>query len=164
MADLAAPARVVERVVIPSISALKSFVGQRLGPSDWKTVSQEQIEAFAQATGDHQWIHVDVERARRESPFGGPIAHGYLTIALAPVLLPELVDVRGVRMAVNYGLEKMRLPAPVPSGARVRLWAELKNVREMPSGAARTTIGLTFEVEGSSKPACTADAVYLYFP
>lgn len=153
-----------EPVVIPSVSALKSFVGQKLGPSEWTPVSQEQIEAFARATGDHQWIHTDVERARRESPFGGPVAHGYLTISLAPVLLPTIVEVRGVRMAVNYGLEKMRLPAPVPSGARVRLSAELKNVREMPGGAARATIGLTFEVEGSEKPACTADAVYIYFP
>jgi acyl dehydratase len=153
-----------EPVVIPSVSALKSFVGQRLGPSEWVTVGQEQIDAFARATGDHQWIHVDVDRARRESPFGGPIAHGYLTIALAPVLLPMLVEVKGVRMAVNYGLEKMRLPAPVPAGGRVRLTAELKNVREMPSGAAHTTIGLVFEVEGGDKPVCTADAIYLYFP
>ena len=153
-----------EPVVIPSVSALKSFVGQKLGPSEWTTVGQEQIDAFARATGDHQWIHVDVERARRESPFGGPIAHGYLTIALAPVLRPRLVEVKGVRMAVNYGLERMRLPAPVPAGARVRLTAELKGVREMPSGAAHTTIGLVFEVEGGDKPVCTADAIYLYFP
>jgi acyl dehydratase len=151
-------------LVIPGVSALKGFIGQKLGPSDWVTVGQEQIDAFARATGDHQWIHVDVERARRDSPFGGPIAHGYLTIALAPVLLPMLVEVKGVRMAVNYGLEKMRLPAPVPSGSRVRLTAELKNVREMPSGAAHTTIGLVFEVEGGDKPVCTADAIYLYFP
>ncbi|MEB2344756.1 MAG: MaoC family dehydratase [Deltaproteobacteria bacterium] len=153
-----------DSLVIPSVSALKSFVGQRVGPSDWMTVGQEQIDAFARATGDHQWIHVDVERARRESPFGGPIAHGYLTIALAPVLLPRLVEVKGARLAMNYGLERMRLPAPVPAGARVRLSAELKNVRELPSGAAHTTIHLVFEVEGGDKPVCTADAIYLYFP
>jgi acyl dehydratase len=151
-------------LVIPSVAALKSFVGQKLGPSAWTTVAQERIDAFARATGDHQWIHVDVERARRESPFGGPIAHGYLTIALAPVLLPTLVEVQGARMAVNYGIEKMRLPAPVPAGARVRLTAELKSVRELPSGAAHTTIGLVFEVEGGDKPVCTADVIYLYFP
>jgi acyl dehydratase len=155
---------VSEPVVIPNVAALKSFVGQKLGPSGWVTVGQEQIDAFARATGDQQWIHVDVERARRESPFKGPIAHGYLTISLAPVLLPTLVRVDGLRMAVNYGLEKMRLPAPVPSGARVRLAAELKNVREMPGGGARATWSLTFEVEGSDKPACVADAVYVYFP
>jgi acyl dehydratase len=155
---------VAEPVSIPSISALKSFVGQKLGPSEWVTVAQRQIDAFAQATGDHQWIHVDVERARRESPFKGPIAHGYLTISLAPALLPTIVQVGGVRMGVNYGLEKMRLPAPVPSGARVRLLAELKNVREMPGGGARATWSLSFEVEGGDKPACVADAIYVYFP
>lgn len=150
--------------VVPSIGSLKSFVGQKLGASDWTTVSQQQIQAFAEATGDHQWIHVDVERARRESPFKQPIAHGYLTIALAPVLLPQVVRVEGVRMAVNYGLESMRLPAPVPSGARVRMSAELKDVREMPGGGARATWGLSFEVEGGGKPVCIADAIYVYLP
>jgi len=150
--------------VVPSIGSLKSFVGQKLGTSDWTTVSQQQIQAFAEATGDHQWIHVDVERARRESPFKQPIAHGYLTIALAPVLLPQVVRVEGVRMAVNYGLESMRLPAPVPSGARVRMSAELKDVREMPGGGARATWGLSFEVEGGVKPVCIADAIYVYLP
>lgn len=151
-------------VVVPSISALKSFIGQRLGPTEWTTIGQQQIDAFASATGDHQWIHVDGERARRESPFGGPIAHGYLTLSLVPALLPKLVDVQGVRMAVNSGLEKMRLPAPVPAGARVRMSGEFKYVREMPGGAARATIGIHFEVEGGNKPACIADVVYLYFP
>jgi acyl dehydratase len=150
--------------VIPSIGELKGFVGKKLGASDWVTVSQQQIDAFAQATGDHQWIHVDVERAKRESPFKQPIAHGYLTISLAPVLLPQVVRVEGVRMAVNYGLESMRLPAPVPSGARVRMSAELKDVRDMPGGGARATWGLSFEVEGGSKPACVADAIYVYLP
>jgi acyl dehydratase len=150
--------------VVPSIAALKSFVGQKLGTSDWMTISQKQIESFAEATGDHQWIHVDVERARRESPFKQAIAHGYLTISLAPVLLPQVVRVEGVKMAVNYGLETMRLPAPVPSGARVRMSAELKDVREMPGGGARATWGLTFEVEGGTKPVCVADAIYVYLP
>ena len=150
--------------VIPSIAALKSVVGQKLGTSEWTTVSQKQIDAFAEATGDHQWIHVDVERAKRESPFKQPIAHGYLTISLAPVLLPQVVRVEGVKMAVNYGLESMRLPAPVPSGARVRMSAELKDVREMPGGGARATWGLSFEVEGGTKPVCVADAIYVYLP
>jgi acyl dehydratase len=156
--------RMPEPVVIPSVAELKSFVGQKFGSSDWVTISQQQIQAFADATGDQQWIHVDVERARLESPFRGPIAHGYLTVALAPVLLPQVVRVDGVRMAVNYGLEKLRLPAPVPSGARLRLAAELKHVREMPRGGARATWGLSFEVEGGDKPACVADAIYVYFP
>jgi len=150
--------------VVPSIGALKSLVGQKLGVSDWVTVSQQQINSFAEATGDHQWIHVDVERAKRESPFKQPIAHGYLTISLAPVLLPQVVRVEGVRMAVNYGLESMRLPAPVPAGSRVRMSAELKDVREMPGGGARATFGLAFEVEGGGKPACIADAIYVYYP
>jgi len=155
---------VSEPSVIPGVSALKEWVGRKLGPSDWVMVEQSRIDAFAEATGDHQWIHVDVERARRESPFGGPIAHGYLTLSLAPALLPQIVRVDGVRMGVNYGVEKMRLPAPVPSGARVRLSGEIKDVREMPGGGARVTFGMTFEVEGGGKPACVADAIYVYYP
>ncbi len=149
--------------VIPSIAALREFVGKPLGRSDWTTVSQEQIQRFADATGDQQWIHVDAERAKAQSPFKAPIAHGYLTISLAPVLLPQIVRVDGIRMGVNYGLDKMRLPAPVPAGARVRLAAEIKDVREMPGGGARVTFGLTFEVEGGTKPACLADAIYVYY-
>ncbi|HBZ69574.1 MAG TPA: dehydratase [Deltaproteobacteria bacterium] len=150
--------------IIPSVRALKQFVGKSLGASSWVTVSQEQINAFADATGDHQWIHVDVERARRESPFKGTIAHGYLTLSLAPSLLPEIFRVEGARLGVNYGIEKMRLPAPVPAGARVRVLAELKDVRDMPGGGARATFGLVFEVEGGAKPACVADAIYVYYP
>lgn len=150
--------------IIPSISDLKSFVGKRLGPSEWVVVTQDRINAFAEATGDHQWIHVDPERAASDSPFGGPIAHGYLTIALAPALLPEVIRVDGVRHIVNYGLDKMRLPAPVPAGGRVRLSLEIKNVREISGGAARACLGLSFEVEGAAKPACTAEAVYVYYP
>lgn len=153
-----------EPSIIPSVSALKDWVGRKLGPSDWVAVEQSRIDAFAEATGDHQWIHVDPERAKRESPFGGPIAHGYLTLSLAPALLPQIVRVEGVRMGVNYGVEKMRLPAPVPAGARVRLSGEIKDVREMPGGGARVTIGMTFEVEGGAKPACVADAIYIYYP
>ena len=126
-------------------------------------VTQERIKAFAEATGDHQWIHVDEERAARESPFGTPIAHGYLTIALAPALLPQVMRVEGLRLAVNYGLNKMRLPAPVPAGSRVRLTVEIKGVRELGGSAARVNMGFLFEVEGSSKAACIADAVYVYY-
>jgi acyl dehydratase len=151
-------------IVVPSIGALKSMVGQKLGVSEWVTITQQQINSFAEATGDHQWIHVDVERAKRESPFKQPIAHGYLTISLAPVLLQQIVRVEGVRMAVNRGLESMRLPAPVLAGARVRMSAELKDVREMSGGSARVTFGMVFEVEGGGKPACIADAIYVYSP
>ena len=158
------PSPAPEPTVIPSIPDLKDQVGRRLGPSPWTEVSQEKIDRFAEATGDRQWIHVDPERAAKESPFGGTIAHGYLTLALAPVLLPQIVEVRGASMVVNYGLDKMRLPTPVPSGARVRLSGEIKSVRELKGGAARLVVSLAFEVEGERRPACTADAVYVYFP
>jgi len=151
-------------IIIPDIAGLKERVGLELGTTEWVEVTQDQIDDFARATGDHQWIHTDVERARAESPFGGPIAHGYLTIALGPALLPRLMIVEKVGRIVNYGIDKMRLPSPVPAGGRVRLSASIKNVRNLPSGGARVTFGLTFEVEGQTKPACTADAVFAYFP
>ncbi len=150
--------------VIPDIHSLGDFVGKPLGTSNWVQVTQQQIDAFAAAPGDHQWIHVDVDRARRESPFGRPIAHGYLTLALAPVLLPQVLRVEKASMAVNYGVDKMRLPAPVPAEARIRLSAEIKNVRQLPTGAVRVTLSLSFELENSPKPACVADVVYVYFP
>jgi acyl dehydratase len=150
--------------IVPGISGLKPLVGRRLGVSEWITVTQEQIDRFADATGDHQWIHCDVERAKRESPFKGTIAHGYLTISLAPALMPQVVRVEGVRMGVNYGVDKMRLPAPVPAGARLRMSADLKDVRELPGGGARATFGLSFEVDGQTKPVCVADAIYVYYP
>ncbi len=127
-------------------------------------ITQKRIDAFADATGDYQWIHVDAERAAHESPFKHTIAHGYLTMSLASAMLPSLIQVEKVGSVVNYGIDKMRLPAPVPAGGRVRLSAEIKNVREMPSGAARVNIALRFEVEGGSKPACTANAIFVYFP
>lgn len=152
------------RTVIPGISALKDHIGKRMGPTEWVTVTQAQIDAFAEATGDQQWIHVDPERAKRDSPFGQTIAHGYLTLALAPGLLAELLSVEDTSMAVNYGIDKLRLPAPVPATGRVRMTAEIKHVREVPGGAARTTIGISLEVEGSQRAACVADVIYVYFP
>lgn len=151
-------------IIVPDIAGLKERVGLDLGTTDWVDVTQQQIDAFAAATGDHQWIHTDVERAKTESPFGGTIAHGYLTLALGPVLLPRLLRVEKFGRIVNYGIDKMRLPSPVPAGGRVRLAARIKNVRNLPSGGARVTFSLCFEVEGQSKPACTADAVFAYFP
>jgi len=149
--------------IVAGIQNLKPLVGKPLGVSDWVTVTQEQIDRFADATGDHQWIHCDVDRARRESPFKGTIAHGYLTISLAPALMPQVVRVEGVRMGVNYGVDKMRLPSPVPAGARLRMSAELKDVRELPGGGARATFSLAFEVEGQAKPVCVADVIYVYY-
>ncbi len=149
---------------ISNIADLKKFVGKPLGKTNWVEVDQEQIDAFAKATGDHQWIHVDVERAKRESIFGQTVAHGYLTLALAPVLLPDLVRIENVSMAVNYGIDKMRLTAPVPVGARLRLSGEIKNVRQLPNGAARVAFSLVFEIEGGTRPACVAEIIYVYFP
>jgi acyl dehydratase len=153
-----------EPIRIPSVPALKEFIGQPMGPSDWVTVTQERIQSFADATGDQQWIHTDPERAKSESPFGGSIAHGYFTISLAPPLISQLFTIDGCSMTVNSGIEKMRLQEPVRAGARIRLSAEIRGVRMLPSGGARTTIHFVFEVEGGRKPACVCDAVLVYIP
>lgn len=149
---------------IKAIPEFKRFIGVPLGSSRWFEVSQEMIDGFAEVTGDRQWIHTDVERARSESPFGGTIAHGYLTLSLIPVLLPELLKVSGASMIVNSGIEKVRLQTPVPAGGRVSLSAEIKSVRELPSGAARVVTHFRFELENATKPACTGDVVYVYYP
>jgi len=150
--------------IIPDIPSLKNFIDRPLGETEWVTISQQQIDAFAAATGDQQWIHVDVDRAKAESPFATTIAHGYLTLALAPVLLSELLVVGNTSNIVNYGIEKLRLPSPVPAGASVRLKAEIKGVRDLPNGGARVVIALTFEVEGAKKAALIGRVVYVYFP
>lgn len=146
---------------INGIDELKAHVGQHLGYSDWITVTQERVNQFADATGDHQWIHVDVERAK-QGPFGGPIAHGYLTLSLLPSMLPTAVQVSGFKMAVNYGLNKLRFPSPVPVGSRLRVGALLKSVEDVPGGV-QLTYECTFEVEGASKPACVAEVLFRYF-
>jgi acyl dehydratase len=150
------PARVVE------FKDVKSLVGQELGVSDWHLVTQEEINAFADATHDHQWIHIDVERAKKESPFGGPVAHGYYTLSLAPHLMSQIWSVSGVKMGVNYGLNKLRFPAPVLVGKRVRARATLNNVEDVPGGV-QVTVGITFEVEGSDKPVCVAEGLFRYY-
>ncbi len=146
---------------IDGIDGLKACVGQHLGYSDYVEITQERVNLFAEATGDHQWIHVDVERAK-SGPFGGPIAHGYLTLALGPVLLPEILQVSGITMGVNYGTNKVRFPSPVPVGAKLRLGATLAGVEDV-TGGAQLTIALVFEVEGAPKPACVAEVVYRYY-
>lgn len=147
-----------------SLDELKSMKGQEIGFSDWHLVSQDEIDKFADATHDHQWIHVDPERASKESPFGGPIAHGYYTLALGPYFIEQIVAIKGVRMGVNYGLNKMRYPGPVRIGKRVRLKASLADYEDIANGAgAQVTIGMTFEVEGESKPGCVAEAVFRYY-
>jgi acyl dehydratase len=146
---------------IDGIDGLKACVGQHLGYSDYVEITQERVNLFAEATGDYQWIHVDVERATA-GPFGGPIAHGYLTLSLGPVLLPEILHVSGITMGVNYGTNKVRFPSPVPVGAKLRLGATLAGVEDV-TGGAQLTIALVFEIEGAPKPACVAEVVYRYY-
>ena len=147
--------------IISGIDELKAKSGQHLGWSGWHQVTQEEVNLFADATGDHQWIHVDVERAKA-GPFGGPIAHGYLTLSLAVPLLGEVLRVEGVKMGVNYGLNRLRFPSPVPVGSKIRLGASVVEVQEF-AGGAQATLALTFEVEGQEKPACVAEAIYRYY-
>jgi acyl dehydratase len=141
------------------IEGVQSLVGQQLGHSEWVEIIQEMVDRFADATGDHQWIHVNPERAARESPFGGPIAHGYLTLSLLPSLVPQIVEITGFRMGVNYGTEKVRFPAPVPVGSRVRAAATLESATPF-DGGVQMNLGVTLEVEGGSKPAMVATVVY----
>jgi acyl dehydratase len=148
--------------IVQGIAGLRDLVGQHLGYSDYVEVTQERVNQFADATGDHQWIHVDVERATRESPFGGPIAHGYLTLSLGPVLVPQVVRVEGIKMAVNYGCDKVRFPSPVPVGGKVRVGVELLDVSDI-EGGVQVKERFTFEVEGAQKPACVAENLFRYY-
>ena len=147
---------------VRDIDELAPLVGSHLGYSQWQTISQDQVNRFADATGDHQWIHVDPERARRESPFGGPIAHGYLTLSLAPVLVAEVLVIEQVAMAVNYGANKVRFPSPVPVGADVRMGAALA-ATEPVDGGVQVLLDLTFEVRDAPKPSCVAQVVYRFY-
>jgi acyl dehydratase len=146
---------------IDGIAGLQQRVGDHLGYSEWHEVTQEQVNLFADATGDHQWIHVDIERAKA-GPFGGPIAHGYLTLSLTPALLSEILEVSGISMAVKYGLNKLRFPAPVPVGSKVRAGANLDHVEDV-AGGVQVTITLTFEIEGGTKPVCVAEILFRYY-
>ena len=140
-----------------SIAAMQSFVGQSIGVSDWITVTQERIQLFADATGDHQWIHLDPERAR-QGPFGATIAHGFLTLSLLPEMAASAFSVEGTKMGVNYGLNKVRFPAPVPSGSRLRGHFKLLKYEPL-EGGAQVTVEVTMEREGSDKPVCVAESV-----
>ncbi len=143
-------------------------VGVHLGFSDYLEITQDRVNTFADATGDHQWIHVDPERAQRESPFGGPIAHGYLTLSLGPLLVPQVFSVEGVKLAVNYGAGKIRFPSPVPVGSKVRLGVQLDKVEVLGQGdpstyGAQVYMTFTFEVEGAAKPSCVAEIIFCYY-
>ena len=147
--------------VFETPAALKDAVGRHLGHGDWLAMTQERIDLFADATGDHQWIHVDPERAKA-GPFGACIAHGYLTLSLVSMFLPQIVEVRGIRMGVNYGCDRVRFPAPVRVGARVRGSGELVKVEDVKDGV-QATIRVTVEIDGSDRPACVADTISRFY-
>ncbi|MFF1729917.1 MaoC family dehydratase [Streptomyces sp. NPDC058247] len=148
-------------ITVNGLAELKKLAGSDLGSSEWLDVTQERIDTFADATGDHQWIHTDPERAK-EGPFGAPIAHGYLTLSLFIPMFTELLDVEGVTTKVNYGLNKVRFPAPVPAGSRIRLAARLAAVEDVPGGVQITVDG-TVEIEGAAKPACVLQSVSRFY-
>jgi acyl dehydratase len=149
-------------LVVNGLEDLEAHAGADLGRSQWIQVTQERVNAFADATGDHQWIHVDVEAAKA-GPFGGTIAHGYLTLSLVIPLFSELLSVQGIRMGINYGLNRVRFPAPVPVGSRIRLAGKLGTVDGGPGNAAQVAVDFTVELEGGDKPACVAQAIYRYY-
>jgi acyl dehydratase len=144
------------------VDDLASSVGKDLGTGDWFTVGQDRIDTFADATDDHQWIHVDAEKAR-QGPFGTTIAHGYLTLSLFIPLFGDLLDVDGVRTKINYGLNRVRFPAPVPVGSRIRLTATIAGVREVGGNGVEVTLDGTIEIENSPKPGCVLQSVLRFY-
>jgi acyl dehydratase len=142
---------------------LLGYIGRDLGTSGWLDVPQGDINLFAEATHDHQWIHTDVERAK-SGPFGGPIAHGYLTLSLLIPLWSQILVIENLGMAVNYGLNKVRFPAPVPAGSRVRLTASLAGAEEIKGGGVQAAVDAVMQLEGTDKPACVAQMVHRYYP
>jgi len=145
-----------------AVSDLPNRVGEALGPGPWHQVTQEQIDMFADATGDHQWIHVDRERAKA-GPFGTTIAHGYLTLSLLPTLMPQILSVGRVKMGINYGVNKVRFPAPVPAGSNVRVAAKILSVEPVAGGAFQVVTECTIERDGGDKPVCVAETVSRYY-
>jgi len=145
-------------LTLTGLDEVKTHVGEELGVSEWHPVTQEDINTFADVTGDHQFIHVDIERAK-ETPFGGTIAHGYYTLSLAPALQEEIFALDGFAFAVNYGLNRVRFPSPLPVGSQVRMRAKLAAIEDIPGGA-QITSELTFEREGGEKPVCVAEMLF----
>ncbi|HEY8025373.1 MAG TPA: MaoC family dehydratase [Burkholderiaceae bacterium] len=143
---------------IASLAQLKELIGQEVAVSGWTEITQERVNQFAEATGDLQWIHIDVERSKKESPFGGPVAHGFLTLSLLPKLMADAVSMPDVKMGVNYGLNKVRFPAPVPVGSRLRARMTLQAVEDI-AGGAQVTWLVSVEREGSDKPVCVAESI-----
>jgi acyl dehydratase len=150
-------------LVFDSPADLHARIGQDLVTTDWVVMDQARIQLFADATGDQQWIHTDPERARRESPFGAPIAHGFLTLSMMAEFLQSSLHCKGIRMGVNYGLNKVRFPAPVPAGSRIRCHVHLLNVEDLDAHSAQQTWRATIEIEGVDKPACIAELVSRWY-
>ncbi len=151
-------------VTANGIDDLQALVGERIGPSEWRSVTQELIDTFAELSGDHQWIHVDRDRARRESPFGKTIAHGNLTLSMIDGFRGELLSSQGLQYGINYGWNKVRFPAPVPEGSRVRATCELVTVDELEEGWWQVVTRFTVEIEGGEKPACVGESVSRVLP
>ena len=150
-------------VVIADLNELRNFVGREIGVTDWLQVAQERIQQFAEATEDRQWIHLDAERAKRESPYGTTIAHGFLTLSLISYLMKQVVQIQGgLRMAVNYGLNRVRFPAPVSAGSRIRGRFALVDLKELPKGI-EAVFSVTVESEGKDKPCCVAEWIVRYY-
>jgi acyl dehydratase len=146
-------------VTTNGIEELKGLIGQEIGPSDWREVTQADIDAFADLSGDHQWIHTDVERAKKESPFGTTIAHGNLTLSLVDGFRPSLLETTGFALGVNYGWNKVRFPAPVPAGSRIRAYAEIVSADDVGGGWWQVVTRFRLELEGGEKPPCVAESV-----
>jgi acyl dehydratase len=145
--------------IFRSAADILDAVGTELGTSSWVTITQEQVNMFAEATGDDQWIHVDPERAKRDSQFGGPIAHGYLSLSLLPMLGRQIYQVEGAAMGINYGSNKVRFPAPVPVGTRLRLHSSLQDAQQLADGSLQMVVAQTLEIEGQPKPAVAAETI-----
>ena len=149
--------------VFNGVDSVKAAVGEHLGYSEWLEITQERVNTFAEATGDFQWIHIDVERAK-SGPFGGTIAHGYLTLSLASFFLPQIARYDGFAMAINYGVDKVRFVAPVLVGKRIRAGAEMMEVTDVKGGGVQTKVLITIEIEGSEKPACVIESISRWIP
>ncbi|MEU8179018.1 MaoC family dehydratase [Microbispora hainanensis] len=147
---------------VHGLDEIKALAGKDLGHSGWLEITQDRVNTFADATDDHQWIHVDPVRAA-SGPFGAPIAHGYLTLSLVIPLFGELLDIQGVKMSVNYGLEKVRFPSPVKVGGRIRLAAVVVSVEDVPGDGVQMLLDFTVEIDGAAKPACVARVIYRHY-
>ena len=144
-----------------SVDELVAAKGEALGSSDWVTITQDEVNLFADATGDHQWIHVDPEKAAK-GPFGTTIAHGFMTLSLLPRLMHQIYTVKGIKLAINYGLNKVRFPSPVPVGSKVRATSTLTDVQSVGEGTVQLTVTTAVEIEGATKPACVAESIVRY--